>query len=218
MLDALYPSLCACCPTQGEGELCLACREHVAMRPLPEAIEGIAGGFVMASYRSPIGHSIASAKRRGERRAVQVIGRALGQNAHDLIAGDWFRAIVPVPSPWTRRIRRGFAPGHVLAEQVARACRLPLWSVLSVGHGARQSTLTADERRTNLALRLRCRPMPAGRVLLVDDVVTTGSTVSHCAQRLLHHGASEVWVLGACASLKQEKTADDPFRTFDATF
>jgi ComF family protein len=122
--------------------------------------------------------------------------------AHPHLALERVDLVVPVPlHPW-RRVGRGFNQ----AERVARHLERPLLHALARWHWtAPQAGLSAAARRRNvrdvvrLAARLtadgarRLRRQIAGaRVLLVDDVVTTGATMSACARVLREAGAREV--------------------------
>jgi len=198
LLEALYPRRCPACGAEDVGGPCPACEAMLCMRAVAPAVEEVGAAWALAPYAGPVGALVARAKREGDREALLSAGELLGQRAHDLVAGGWFAAVVAAPSPWTRRVRRGFAPGHVLAAAVARQCRLPLWSVLRVRPGRRQSTLSPEARKGNLSRRLRCRPMPPVNVLLVDDVITSGTTIARCAALLKAHGAAGVWALALC--------------------
>jgi ComF family protein len=106
--------------------------------------------------------------------------------------------IVPMPMHWIRRLERGANTPEVLAERLARRLALPVCPMLKRRrHTVPQGSLARSARLTNLrqAFRLRsdydCR---GARVLLVDDVLTTGATCSEAAKVLLREGAENVSV------------------------
>ncbi|HYO99569.1 MAG TPA: ComF family protein [Pyrinomonadaceae bacterium] len=109
--------------------------------------------------------------------------------------------IVPVPLHAERERERGFNQATQLARGLAARTGLPLdeWSVVRAIHASRhRAGMDARARRETVegAFRVERPRLVAGeRILLVDDVFTTGATVSACAQALRDAGAEEVFVL-----------------------
>jgi len=108
--------------------------------------------------------------------------------------------IVPVPLHVRRLRSRGFNQAVLLGELLARAWRLPLArrALRRVRWTEPQISLSADQRRENVkgAFAVADRTVVAGRkVLLVDDVLTTGSTAEECSRVLKRAGATEVTVI-----------------------
>lgn len=109
--------------------------------------------------------------------------------------------IVPVPLHVERERERGFNQATQLARALATLSKLPLdeWSVVRAKHTPRhRAGMDARARRETVegAFRVERPRLVAGeRILLVDDVLTTGATVSACAQALKDAGAPEVFVL-----------------------
>jgi len=199
MLEALYPRSCVACRAAlgtDPGPLCPTCHAELAVQRRSPALPGLQEVFTVDRYDGPIGQAVAQAKRGNDRERLLALRNALAQVARPFVAGSFFDAVVPCPSPWTRRLRRGFSPAHLLAHQVSAAHGLPLIDALAVAPGQRQSSLGRADRATNLGGRLRqIRPTP-GRILLVDDVVTTGATLQACAQTLVD--ADAIWALALC--------------------
>lgn len=135
--------------------------------------------------------------------------RALAAPLGDLVA-DIGRArlpistpdlLVPVPLHPARERERGFNQALLLARRVGRAWDVAVESALSRRAATRpQTDLSAEERRVNVrgAFSVRRPERVAGRhVVVVDDIVTTGSTVDACAAALRAAGASTVGVVAA---------------------
>lgn len=122
-----------------------------------------------------------------------------------------FDVIVPVPLHIFRLKQRGFNQAMLLSEALSRRVQIPVTDVLKRVRATRpQSTLARrDARIRNVAgaFRLKKDADVSGlRILLVDDVRTSGNTARACSRELLANGAKEVSLCTACAVWKyQEK-------------
>jgi ComF family protein len=114
----------------------------------------------------------------------------------DRVRGVSFDLIVPVPLHPARQRERGFNQASLLAESLSTEVSLPSRPVLErIRYTTTQTALDRAERMENLhnAFRLRKKADVRGlRVLLIDDVLTTGSTLSECARVLRRAGAISV--------------------------
>ena len=112
---------------------------------------------------------------------------------------EGFDAVVPMPLHWRRRFERGFNQAALIAAQVARRRKIPvLHAVRRVRATRTQTGLTNAKRRDNVsgAFRVRRgRSVKGLRILLVDDVMTTGATGSACGSVLKRAGAKSVTLL-----------------------
>ena len=110
-----------------------------------------------------------------------------------------FDVIVPMPLYWRKRWRRGFNQAALLAHTISRRTHVPVLNALRrVKDTAAQAGLTNAKRRLNVSGAFRAKS-PTGlsgkKVLLIDDVLTTGATAASCARALKAAGASEVTLL-----------------------
>lgn len=112
---------------------------------------------------------------------------------------EHFDAIVPMPLHWRRRWERGFNQSELLAREIGRRWNVPVKkAVRRVKPTVPQAGLTNAKRRANVAgafgLKKYAR-LKGARVLLVDDVLTTGATAAACARALKRAGATHVALL-----------------------
>jgi competence protein ComFC len=107
-----------------------------------------------------------------------------------------FDLAVPVPLHWLREWRRGFNQSELLAREAARRCGIPVIRALRrVANTRAQAGLSNTGRRENVARAFRAKrgaSLSGRRVLLVDDVMTTGATARACALALKAAGAKSV--------------------------
>lgn len=197
MLDLIWTERCAAC---GGGLAALVCDRCAPGAPhrAPARAAGVAGVLALGAYEGPLGRALRRAKYRPDRAvAVALADRLAVALAPVARRAD---ALVPVPTPALRRASRGFGLPELLAAALAERSGVPVVHALAVRYGTAQaSRATAEERRRNLAGRIRSVRPVRGRVLVVDDVLTTGATVEACARELLGDATDEVWAAVVCA-------------------
>jgi ComF family protein len=127
--------------------------------------------------------------------------RTLAQPLIQLLAAalprtERFDAIVPVPLYWRKRWQRGFNQSELLARGIACKWGVPVVNALRRRRfTSAQAGLSNTERRKNVAAAFASRRQLAGqRILLIDDVLTTGSTAAACARTLRAAGAVRIVV------------------------
>lgn len=202
LLDFLMPAKCAGCATPGSA-FCPACEAAIATAPglwLP-AGDGLPPITALGPHEGRLRCAVLALKFRGARALGARLGRMLG----DKILAP-FDVLVPVPLHPARLRERGYDQAAAIAGGIARAC-----GATSLEDAIRrtratppQSRLDLQQRRRNVdgafTLGPRAAKLRQMRVVLVDDVVTTGATIRACAQVLLEAGARSVSV--ACAALR----------------
>jgi competence protein ComFC len=226
-VSLLYPSFCAvCAETILPGEqLCGDCEKNAPRLQPPfcaKCSQPFAGAFTEAftcanckdrvlhfeaaisAYRSrdAVRKVMHDFKYGGQLHLRRTLGRWLCETLQDpRLAGRPFDCIVPVPLHPARRRERGFNQAEVIARSLHRFSKLPLRPILQrIRYTTTQTQFDRRERMENLAgaFRLRRDCVVRGlRVLLVDDVLTTGSTLSECAAVLKKSGALSVHAVTA---------------------
>ncbi len=223
-LDVLYPPQCAVCHGAApSGEvLCEACLEkaprivapycQVCSQPFAGNIKGpftcsdcnerhFAFACAVATRRSrdSVRELIHQFKYGGKIPLKKQLGRWLSETLEDpRLREPRCERLVPVPLHHARRRERGFNQAHILAEELSRASGIPVLDCLRrTRYTATQTAFDRAARMENLrgAFHLRQhRAVTDLHLLLIDDVLTTGSTVDECARVLMAAGAASVRV------------------------
>lgn len=202
LLQLLFPDCCAGCGRTG-ALWCERCRGSLQGYPAEPAPAGLDGATVGWIYQGSLRHAVHRLKYGRERRVAQPLGELLASClATQPQPAD---ALLAVPLHAGRLAERGFNQSEELARWLGRRCGLPLLSHglergRDTGH---QAGLNRSERQSNIAgafVWRATRPPPA-RVLLVDDVLTTGATLVACATALRAAGAHEVRAVALARSL-----------------
>jgi ComF family protein len=128
---------------------------------------------------------------------VRTLARPLsGLLMQALAREEAFDAVAPVPLYWRRRLQRGFNQAELLARELSRRTGIPLVKPLSrVRPTPAQAGLSNSARRQNVARAFRSQSVQGKRILLIDDVMTTGATAASCALALKQAGARRVALL-----------------------
>jgi ComF family protein len=150
---------------------------------------------------------------------VRTLARPLGALLSSALPCDEvFDAIVPVPLHWRRQWQRGFNQSELLARELGRRCGRPIVRALRrLRATTPQAGLSNTSRRRNVtqafASRRAVRRAPdvrGKRILLIDDVMTTGSTATACALALKRAGAARVTLLTVARADRRFGAAHKP--------
>lgn len=195
MLDLAGPPRCASCGLLGDV-LCAACRETLVACPPLDAPPPLARLVAGLLYEGAARDLVLALKLRGVRTSAAPIVDALCASAwRDGVTGD---VVTWVPGNRPEARRRGFDHAEVIARGVAARIGLPVVRLLEPSEGKRDQTgLSAAQRRENPKGAFVARPVHR-RVVLVDDVMTTGTTICTCAAALLQAGAEAAEGLVGC--------------------
>lgn len=205
--EPVQESICPACAAALEA---LADRQEESERnkgsePLPEGIDYVHSAYPYDAQARTLVHRL---KFESIRAAALPLARPMAY----LCAGEEV-LIVPVPTDRLRMMKRGFNQSTLLAEHIARTLGMPVETALvRIKHRAPQTGLSMERRRSNLSGCMRAKESVRGkRILLIDDVYTTGATVCEAARALRAAGATGVGVLTACRAAQNKKEAGDPF-------
>lgn len=209
IVDFLWPPACPSCLAVGSDLLCATCRGTVAVLPDSERcvpVPGIAAVHACVPYEEPLTALLIQAKYGGNPHTLTALADLLVDLMPDRAALGEPHVVTSIPLSRARRRRRGHDQVLPLARRVARSLDRPLVDALRrLRGGDPQAGLSRTARRRNLMGRFRARGVQGRRVLLVDDVVTTGATLEAAARALATAGASSV--VGLCLFRTRERQA-----------
>ena len=187
-LRKLEKPYCPRCSWPGWASLCHWCAA------LPLAIDGIRAAY---QFEGAVREMVHALKYRNLRAAAPDLGRLLASylDSNEIPAD----VAMPVPLHPRRERERGYNQSELMARELSKRTGVPVQAgvLRRTRNAAPQVSLNGhEERRRNIDGAFECSsPVEGLRVLLIDDVVTTGSTMSACAGALRAAGASSIWGL-----------------------
>jgi ComF family protein len=191
ILDAFLPASCAGCNQPGEV-LCRRCRFSLASLSAQMGDGGVAAALPFSGVARQV---VLGLKYRNRRSVARHLARLMVRR---LPVGQ-VHLVTWAPTSAARARQRGFDQAELLARAIARELGVPCRRLLFRSHGTSQTGHTRAERLRGPAFRARS-PRDGVRVLLVDDVVTTGATLTAASDALLAAGVSEVVCIAAAAT------------------
>jgi ComF family protein len=202
ILGFLFPDRCLGCRATGDL-LCSACIATLRpypqiVRRMPETLAQVRVGFV---FDGPLRIAVHHLKYRKLRRVARPLAAMLAPHLREqLPEAD---AIMAVPLHPRRLAQRGYNQAEELARELAQIWGVPLVHGLSrVRTTERQALLNTQARSTNVlgAFEWVSATRPPRRVILIDDVLTTGATMGACAESLLLAGSDQVYAVALARS------------------
>ena len=192
LLAVLAPPRCAACgaPCAANQPLCAGCERSLAAIPAPPAIcpPHLDAAWAAAPHQGLARELVVGLKFRRLLALAEPMARRICATAPaKLLEGT----VVPVPASPARLRRRGFDPAAEIAAALSRLAAMPLAVCLTRPDGPEQVGRTRAARLGNPP-QVRPRVASAATILLVDDVQTTGATLSACARALRAAGAERV--------------------------
>ena len=224
MLDLLLPQRCVACGLPGEPicascvsrlprlaePLCARCGAPTAW-PVTRCAECSGRRMAFASARAAVAYDpavkalVSAWKERGLRRfAALAAGLVV-----EVVARPDAAALAFVPPDGERSLKRGHHPAERLARELGRCWELPVAPLVARARPlSRQRGLSLAQRRRNVAGAFRPAAASPARVVLVDDVYTSGATAGAAASALRAAGARHVQVVTFARAIRYPRTGD----------
>ncbi len=176
-----------------EEEYCYDCRKQAHI---------YTEGRALFSYNEIMQDSVGAFKYKNRQEYAEMFGKEMSLAFSDQIRRWRAEVLIPVPVHKSRYRERGYNQAALLARSIAKHTGLPEEErlLMRTKKTTAQKSLSTKERVKNLqdAFQLRKNVVQYKRIILVDDIYTTGSTADACAGALKKGGAEEVYLLCLC--------------------
>ncbi|MGK9476108.1 ComF family protein [Melioribacter sp. OK-6-Me] len=206
-IDFLLPRFCLHCKIKlndNEKYLCKECNNSLHRISIPlsslNKIESLSDYRTLYLFEKemPVQSLIHNLKYNGIFRIGIYLGKTMGEEYKNIFMNEWhIDSIVPVPLYHSKQAERGYNQSYYIAKGIKSATGINVSKVLKrIRYTQSQTELTLSERMLNVkgAFKIkRFKKVTGKSLLLVDDVITTGSTVNECASVLLEAGANKVY-------------------------
>jgi competence protein ComFC len=229
LIDFIYPPFCVICGnylSREEKDICSSCFENLTV--LPEKYCPVCKNFLPPGIEKCHNHSnfsnldwvyslglfddyyrkiIHAFKYKNKLYLGKKIGKKIGEEVLQKVDLKDYDVIIPVPLHRKRKNKRGFNQSEILAQEIAGKTSLPfsLNGLKRTKNTKDQTTLSREQRRENVqdAFALtKPEQFREKNILLVDDVITTGATLSECAKVLWKNGAKKVSAVTLALSME----------------
>lgn len=224
IVDLLFPSFCVGCENFGPL-LCDECSKNIGA-PIATCIfcsektahgvtcgvcrknNTLAGVISVGGYKNPIlRDAVHALKFSGVRDIAEPLGDLLAKNILQTLGNDLNGfTLVPLPLHKKRENERGFNQSTLLADRISSLLSLPIANILirqksTIPQASLDSNMI-NLRRENIAEAFKINPeftqkIPA-KIIIVDDVATTGATISEAEKILKQQGTKEIWGTVIC--------------------
>lgn len=213
----LCPS-CGCALTEKEKCLCSGCASHLASgstaslpgNPMEQRVRELTGMEIPCAALSPYvhdgvsGNAVAAFKYRGDRSLAVHMGRMLGLSLSQSVRFSGYETYVPIPLHPDRLRKRGYNQAEELCRGMAEATGGRVCGMLErVVNTSAQARLSRYDRWGNAEGIFKAvvdMPAPAGGVVVVDDVFTTGATVCAAVSALRDAGVEKIAIATLCTA------------------
>ncbi|MCI7814497.1 MAG: ComF family protein [Lachnospiraceae bacterium] len=237
VIGIFYPYQCPFCRTivgGGHPDLCASCRENIKKiseprckkcgRPIRVPEKEFCGdceekphlyeeGMALYLYEGEVRKAVHRLKFQNQRVYGEIFGKAMAEAFEEKIKKWGVEAVIPVPMYKKKQRKRGYNQAELLAREVAQRLELPLLCdlVVRTRDTKPQKELTGKERENNLkkAFLMVDDAVKLRKILIVDDIYTTGSTVDAMADVLKRHGVEAVYFISLCIGQGEGDGCDD---------
>lgn len=217
LLDIFYPNRCPCCGDFIKWDKLTCGRCHRELKPVYDNICRKCGKEIcicsedlyydravsLFRYETLAKEGILAMKRSENKNFGEYSGKMITEILKSDFCNESFDFIVPVPMSKKSFLKRGFNQAEVIAKEISDAFCLPLRNDILYKENAVSSQHflgRAERYRSISAIKAFDADITGKKVILCDDIITTGSTVNRCAMLLKEKGASDILLVCAAES------------------
>lgn len=220
--ELVFPNRCRICGLWNPSPICQSCEQDLSLSLIKTACRGCAhpypkdlvdcvhcrsrrnyidGAFALYRFEKGIRELIHSAKYSNDREVIKIMSAQIAAKLVQIAAIDDF-TLCAVPMDGRKLRRRGYNQSALLAGYLAKYSGAVVFDgLIKCRLTADQNSLNRSERYKNIKNSFSCLTTAPSRVVLIDDVITTGATVNECARTLKKAGCREVIVLAVCRAV-----------------
>ncbi len=215
LLDILFPRRCIFCGELMEesGFACKHCEQTLPFLDnarCDEVMEPLDGLYCALFYDHAVPQGIANFKFHGKSRLAAYFADLMLKQMERQLNKEHFDLVVAVPMQPSKLRKRGYNQARLLAERLGKQLDIPCSSCLKkIRSSQTQHELSGRERRHAQKGSYGCESLHGEKILLVDDICTTGSTLKECARTLKAAGASCVVAAAICRTPRYDRQLVD---------
>ncbi|MCD6423486.1 MAG: ComF family protein [Elusimicrobia bacterium] len=201
LLNFIYPPYCGGCgkllPLTTKSLVCDECRNFILSCAPQISFNRNLKVITCTKYEGIAKNLVVELKFKGIKSLGRDIAKFMIFAFEKFLKGDNFDVIVPVPLHKKRMDERGFNQAEILAREISRATKIPMKKHIlkRTKNTPSQRDFDKKGRFENVKNAFFSKSVNGKKVILVDDVFTTGATISSCEKTLREKGAKEVVAL-----------------------
>lgn len=205
LIDAFFPEVCGICEKINSNSVCYNCKEKLKkyeISSINRCNEDKWFDYAISMYRyeSIIRNKIIEYKFSEKVYLHKTFSRLIINNRKICSFLKSYDIIIPVPMYKNKKYKRGYNQTELIARDIAKELNIELQknNLIKIKDNKRQSTLTKEERIQNVKdvfNLLNVETIRNRKIILFDDIYTTGSTTNECAKLIKKTGAKEITVL-----------------------
>ena len=207
LLDLIYPPVCGVCGKMDKNSLCKKCEIQLKKQAVfgiddysQNSAKKIDEHMYIFMYGGVIRQIFLNYKFNEKAYLYKTFTNFLLKNEKFVEIIKSYDIIMPVPLSKERRKKRGYNQSELIAKEISKKLKIPInqTSLKKVQNIVAQSTLNKEQREKNIQgayILKNAKSLKSKKVLIIDDIYTTGSTINECSKILYEVGTNKIGAL-----------------------